>query len=267
MGQLSTFVISYFTIFSVEMLGKASFRYISLILVIFQSLAFDDVTNIRNNDHTHDLEAIIDPLGNSMVLRIDEMQNQMEEMQRIKDEMQNQMEEMKRTIEYQAQLLEDHKYAIERVNASVGASNKYRSSTSDVVFAANIHLGSEYFLPSGTVTSYNQIVINVGNHFDGYTGKFFAPHSGVYEFWIDGMVTVAKHGYAQLRINGEMIKAFSSGLFHHGNDWSSLNGNAVVNLSAYDEVEIFIKNWHGTSNEHSIMGYEEAYFMFAGRSL
>ena len=52
-----------------------------------------------------------------MVLRIDEMQYQMEKMQRI--------------IAYQEQLLEDNKYAIERVNASVCASDK--SSITDVL--------------------------------------------------------------------------------------------------------------------------------------
>jgi len=234
------------------MLGKPSFRFICFAFFTSKSLAIEDVQTIRNNDHAHYLEARKDPLGHSMASRIDEIQNKMEEMQRI--------------IEYQAQrlqLLEDHKYVIENVNASEGGSNKYRSSTSDVIFAANIHLGSEYFLPSGTVTSYNQIVINVGNHFDGYMGKFFAPHSGVYEFWLDGKVEQNKHGLVQLRINEQAIKNFSAG--DQKSTYCSINGNAVVNLSAYDEVELFINV--EISNEHSIKGNGLDYFMFAGRSL
>ena len=104
---------------SVKMLGHASLRYILLIFFKSHSLAFEDIPTIRNNDHTPDVEARINPLGREMVLRIDEMQYQMEKMQRI--------------IAYQAQLLEDNKYAIERVNASICASDKYKSSITDVL--------------------------------------------------------------------------------------------------------------------------------------
>ena len=132
---------------------------------------------------------------------------------------------------------------------------------------SQIHqLGTKFFLPLGIVSCYNQIVTNVGNHFDGYMGKFFAPHSGAYEFWIDGKVGAAKHGVAQLRINGEAIKNFGAGEII-GDDHVTITGNSVVSLSAYDEVEIFILNTHDTSNDEAILGYGLEYFMFAGRSL
>ena len=83
---------------------------------------------------------------------------------------------------------------------------------------------------------------------------FFAPHSGAYEFWIDGKVGAAKHGVAQLRINGEAIKNFGAGEII-GDDHVTITGNSVVSLSAYDEVEIFILNTHGTSNDEAILGY------------
>jgi len=236
------------------MLGKTSFRFIyTLVFFTSQSLAFEYAPNMGDNDFSQDFEARIDPIVHKMVLRMNEMQNRMEKMERL--------------IEHQAQLLEDQKYAIERVNGSVGANSKYRGSVSDVIFAANVRLEGEYFLPVGiTVSSYNQVVINVGNHFDPFTGAFYAPHSGVYEFWIDGMTEISKHGRACIQVNGISIKEFgdgdASGINHVG-----LQGSVVINLSAYDEVSMFIVSPDDSSNKNAIYGYGLYYFMFAGRSL
>merc|ERR1711942_128701 len=100
-------------------------------------------------------------------------------------------------------------------------------------------------------------------------GIFFAPHSGVYEFWMDGGVDGKKHGRAQLRVNGETVKEFSAVVTGSGypGDIFGIHGNVVINLSAYDEVEIFIPTPSDSSNQGAISGYGNMYFMFAGRSL
>merc|ERR1712198_634507 len=128
-------------------------------------------------------------------------------------------EDLQRMAESQAKLLEEQKHVLERINASVWSNDKYGCSDTNVVFAANIHLESEYFLPVGApVTSYNQIPINVGNHFDGYMGTFEAPHSGAYEFWMDANIIAHKYAWVHLRVNGEAVKSFDSGIYNGGFD-------------------------------------------------
>merc|ERR1712126_30963 len=255
MGQLSCLVETNLTIFRIKMIVKANCLIHVLMFFTSQCVTSSDFSNIENNGPLHDFGARIDVLLEALLKENRNMKNQMEVMQR--------------TIEYQERLLKDHTRSIEYVNKSLKANNKYRHDDSDVIFAANIHLGSEYFLPLGTVSSYNQVVINVGNHFDGYMGIFFAPHSGVYEFWMDGLVVRKKHARAQLRVNGESIKEFSAVVHGSGysGDFFGIHGNVVINLSAYDEVEIFIPTPNDSSNQGAISGYDDHYFMFAGRSL
>jgi len=172
-------------------------------------------------------------------------------------------EDLQRMAESQAKLLE-------RINASVWSNDKYGCSDTNVVFAANIHLQNEYFLPNdAVVSSYNQIPINVGNHFDGYSGTFEAPHSGAYEFWMDAKIKSHKHAWVDLRVNGETVKIFSTGIRDSGYDTDlfGLDGNAVISLSAYDVVDIFVPKAQGDYERNAICGHSDAYFMFAGRAL
>merc|ERR1712126_451389 len=180
-------------------------------------------------------------------------------------------EDLQRMAESQAKLIEEQKHVLERINASVWSNDKYGCSDTNVVFAANIHLQNEYFLPNDAVVkSYNQIPINVGNHFDGYTGTFEAPHSGAYEFWMDAKIKAFKYASVELRVNGETVKKFGTEIIDSKNcndDLFGLHGNAVISLSAYDVVDIFVPKTESDLNRNAICGYSDEYFMFAGRAL
>jgi len=235
-----------------------------MMVLIFQNTVSNGIPSNGKSTNVLDWESRINRLEQTMLQKILSQENKIQEMQK-------EIEELQRTAESQDKLNKDHEYAIEYVNASIGSNCKYGcSDEEDVVFAANIHLGAEYFLPVGRpISSYNQIPINVGNHFDGYTGTFVAPHSGVYEFWMDAKIVHNKHALIDLRVNEQVVKEFSSGIYNAGAaiDYFGLHGNAVLSLSAYDTVDLFVFESTDVNRMYAICGHDIHYFMFAGRSL
>ena len=128
-------------------------------------------------------------------------------------------------------------------------------------------MGATYYLPTGPITSYNQVITNVGEHFDGYSGIFEAPHSGVYEFWVDGEVANDKRGSVSLRVNGEVDKEWNEepgeGTIY---SVSGLTGKVVLLLNAFDKVSLQNERW-SDYNDNAIRGDTKCYFTFGGRSL
>jgi len=268
------------------MIDKAIFSIpiIIFLALTFQNIVCEDIPIIGEKVNVTDLEIKIERLD-QMILQNEQMMVKMisthestilEMQEKISAQdneilkMQKVNEDLQRMAESHAKSIGDQKHDIEHMNASVWSNDKYGCSESDVVFAANINLGSEYFLPVGApVTSYNQIPINVGDHFDGYMGTFEAPHSGAYEFWMDAKIVAHKHAWIDIRVNGVDVKQFSSGIWNAGGDADvyGLHGNAVISLSAYDIVDLYVPYWDDPNVAHAICGHSVHYFMFAGRSL
>jgi len=248
------------------MIYKATFAipFFALIVLTFQKTVSEDISITGRKVSVTDLETKIDRLEQKIEQILQNEQTMVEKVLTQENtilEIQKENEDLRRMAESQAIVIEDHKNAIEHANGF---------DDSDVVFAANIHLGAEYFLPVGApITSYNQITINVGNHFDGYMGAFEAPHSGTYEFWIDAKIIRHKYAMINLRVNGEVVKEFSSGIYNAGGtiEYFGLHGNAVISLSAYDMVDLFVPDTIDANIIHAICGHDMHYFMFAGRSL
>merc|ERR1712198_616340 len=245
---------------SQKMIDKAacSTSIFVLTALTLQNVVCEDIPIIGENVNVADLETKIDRLEQILFTHENTIL-----------EVTKKNEDLQRMAESQAKLIEEQKHVLESINASVWSNDKYGCSDTNVVFAANIHLQNEYFLPNdAVVTSYNQIPINVGNHFDGYTGTFEAPHSGAYEFWMDAKIKAFKYASVELRVNGETVKIFAAGLLDAGYDTDlfGLHGNAVISLSAYDVVDLFVTKAYDDCNRNAICGHSDEYFMFAGRA-
>jgi len=243
-----------------------------MMVLIFQNTVSEGISRNEKSANFPNWESRFILLEQTLLHNEQTMQQTILSQENKIQKMQKEIEELQRTAKSLEKLNKEHEYAIEYVNASVGSKDKYGCSESNesVVFAANIHLGAAYFLPVGrTISSYNQILINVGNSFDGYMGTFVAPNSGVYEFWMDAKILHAKHAMINLRVNEEVVKEFSSGIYNQGaaTAYFGLHGNAVLSLSAYDIVDLFVVDSTDATRMNAICGHETHYFMFAGRSL
>jgi len=257
------------------MVDKATFSIPILVLITltFQNIVCEEIPIDGRTFKVTDLGTKVDRLEHMIKIMQTNEQTMLEKLSTQENtilEMQKKNEDLQRMAESHAKLIEDQKLVIEHVNASFRSNDKYGCSNSDVVFAANIHLGAEYLLPVGApITSYNQIPINVGNHFNSYMGTFEAPHSGTYEFWFDAKIIGLKWAVIDLRVNGEVVKEFSTGIYNAGTTAGryGFDGNAVISLSAYDIVDLFVPDTTDPNIMHAICGHVVQYFMFAGRSL
>lgn len=123
----------------------------------------------------------------------------------------------------------------------------------------------EYYLPEGPVTSYNNVLMNQGERFDGNTGVFEAPHSGLYEFSLDGN-TKADYiwGEIQLLVNSKINKIFQYEANKDDGMPQHFNGIYVLQLLAFDQVQLNVTNLFGGP---SVKGSGNEYFLFTGQSL
>ena len=112
-------------------------------------------------------------------------------------------------------------------------------------FAANIHKSREYFLPSGTITNFDEISIDVGQCFEPAFGVFNAPQNGGYLFGFDGTdVRPAEPTAIWLRVNNADYNQFRyDGDIASLKPWfREINGVAIISLRGGDRV-ILCNDW------------------------
>merc|ERR1711953_202438 len=129
-------------------------------------------------------------------------------------------------------------------------------------FSARIRSGGDYYIPKGSyITEYNDVLINEGYHFDDVTGVFTAPHTGLYEFWFNGLARRDRYTTVELHVNSVVEKSFGGNGFYgdipHGD---TFNGRTILQLNAFDKVSLYCDGL----SDNAIFGYGESYFQFTG---
>ena len=100
-----------------------------------------------------------------------------------------------------------------------------------------------YFINAGSVITFNDVVSNQGNGFNGRTGLFKAPVSGVYAFTFTGRNSersTPKSSRVITRIfvyHNEVFKVnLSNG--HEGDHFSMISGSWQMRLDKNDAVQL-----------------------------
>ena len=101
-----------------------------------------------------------------------------------------------------------------------------------------------------------QIPINVGSHFDGTTGLFTAPFSGIYMFHVLTMVSGGGSIRASIRHNSATIQEHRTNDGNLGN-YMQASSSVMVDMAANDTVSVI---WAagtigGNHNEKQFMGH------------
>jgi hypothetical protein len=100
--------------------------------------------------------------------------------------------------------------------------------------------------------------LNVGGHFNTSNGRFTAPVSGNYLFTMSMLFLTNNTNYARIlfAVNGATSTKYADTLTSAGAVYLSLNGSAVIGLSAGDYVTVV--------NDGQITTYGFAYGSFCG---
>lgn len=97
----------------------------------------------------------------------------------------------------------------------------------------------------------NNLVINRGNHYNTSNGRFTCPVSGAYAMFMQAIGWASPgYGYVDIYKNGG-----GAGPFAHynlsslpgGSNWANINVNAVVNCSAGDYLQFYIRTVGGNN--------------------
>jgi len=115
---------------------------------------------------------------------------------------------------------------------------------------------------ANTVLKFNDVMYNIGNHYDASTGVFTCPVAGSYFFSFNGLYNNAQNqsGAAFIRLNGsgssssgEKYRAYH---FGSGSNYIQSSTSGVIVCAANDTVDIFseIVGWH-IGKETAFSGY------------
>tara|TARA_Y100000004_G_scaffold193117_1_gene254990 strand:+ start:1033 stop:1539 length:507 start_codon:yes stop_codon:yes gene_type:complete len=104
---------------------------------------------------------------------------------------------------------------------------------------------------------------NIGNHYDTSNSKFTCPVAGVYLFAVHAYIYTSDNPEVNFYINGTNKARMANQLAHTNVNPNSANGTKLFNLSANDEVEVYIYTnqassmyWGGTDTPASFFcGY------------
>ena len=128
----------------------------------------------------------------------------------------------------------------ESVLTSTSGSVQYTSINSEIVF--------------------NSTNSNVGNHYNTSTGRFTAPVTGNYMFYMFGMTTATT--WYNFRKNGSPVTypTHPYSISGTGSDWAQSSGMTIISLNVGDYVSVFTggagSGIYGGGNNHNVfVGY------------
>jgi len=97
----------------------------------------------------------------------------------------------------------------------------------------------------------NNLVINRGSHYNTSNGRFTCPVSGAYALFFQAIAWCSPgYGYVDIYKNGSFIMPFAHynlSTLSGGNNWANVNLNAVINCSASDYLQFYIRTVSGNN--------------------